>query len=88
VDIELHPKFEKSYKNRIANNTKLMKKVSEKLTLFQKDPTSSLLKDHTLMGEKSHLRAFWITGDIRIVYLPVSSNHVLLLDIGSHNQVY
>lgn len=85
---ELHPQFIKSYNKRVAKNIKLVKKVSERLKLFNEDPTNPLLKDHVLSGKKSHLRAFWITGDIRIVYLPISNEHALLLDIGSHNQVY
>lgn len=80
--------LQKVYKKRVASNTKLVKKVSERLKLFQEDPTNPLLKDHSLEGKKSRLRAFWVTGDIRIVYFPVSSEHALLLDIGSHNQVY
>ena len=85
---ELHSQFIKSYRKRIAKDAKLTIKVSEKLDLFRKDFTNSLLKDHPLTGKKSHLRAFWITGDIRIVYQPISVGKVLLLDIGSHNQVY
>lgn len=32
-------------------------------------------------------RAFWITGDIRVVYR-VRGDTVYFLDIGTHNQVY
>ena len=88
MNVKLHPQFVKSYDKRISKNSKLVKKVSERLIIFQKDPTNPLLKDHMLTGKKSHLRAFWITGDIRIVYLPRSTDEVLLFDIGSHNQVY
>ncbi len=86
--IELHPQFEKAYKKRVAINAKLVKKTTERLALFQSDRAHPLLKDHALTGDKSHLRAFWITGDVRIVYQPVADDHVLFLDIGSHNQVY
>lgn len=68
MKIELHPQFKKSYNKRIGNNEELVKKVVERLALFQQDPQSSLLKDRALSGKKSHLRAFWITGDVRIVY--------------------
>ena len=88
MNVNLHPQFVKSYDNRIGKNSKLVKKVSERLRLFREDSSNPLLKDHILTGKKSHLRAFWITGDIRIVYLPLGKNEVLLIDIGSHNQVY
>lgn len=88
MKIKLHPQFEKSYKKRISFDTKKVKRVAERLKLFEEDPTNPILKDHALIGERSRLRAFSVTGDIRIVYQPVSSDSVIMLDIGSHNQVY
>lgn len=86
--IELHPQFEKAYKKRVATSAKLVKKTAQRLALFQLDRAHPLLKDHALTGDKSALRAFWIIGDVRIVYQPITDNHVLFLDVGSHNQVY
>lgn len=86
--IELHPSFKKSYKKRIANNPKLVAKTAERLKFFTKDPTNPILKDHPLKGSKIGFRAFSITGDIRVVYKPVSKDIIILLDIGTHNQVY
>jgi len=88
VNIKRHPDFKKHYKQRIASNPKLVKKTAERLKLFQENPLNPTLKDHQLRGDKVDLRAFSVTGDIRIVYLPLSEDEVLLLDIGSHNQVY
>ncbi len=88
MQTELHPQFIKAYRKRIAKNKKLIQKVSERIDLFKMDSANPLLKDHVLVGKKSHLRAFWVSGDIRIVYSPVSKDQVLFVDIGSHNQVY
>lgn len=86
--IELHPAFKKSYQKRIAGQPKLAAKTAERISLFKNNSRHSLLKDHALTGKKSQLRAFWITGNIRLVYFPVSKERVIFLDIGSHNQVY
>ncbi|MFH1392555.1 MAG: type II toxin-antitoxin system mRNA interferase toxin, RelE/StbE family [bacterium] len=86
--IELHPRFKKYYKKRIVHNAKLVKQTKKRIALFQSNPHCPLLKNHSLSGKKTDLRAFSITGNIRIVYFPVSKNHVLFLDIGTHNQVY
>jgi addiction module RelE/StbE family toxin len=86
--IEYHPSFKKSYKKRIARNERLVVKIEERLDLFISNPHHPILKNHVLQGKKTDFRAFSVTGDIRIVYLSISSNHVLLLDIGSHTQVY
>lgn len=88
MKIETHPNFKKSYKKRIIPNTKLVQQTVSRLKLFQKNPKNPILKDHALVGDKANLRAFSITGDVRIVYLPVSVDHVILMDIGSYNQVY
>lgn len=88
MKIERHPNFKKSYKKRIASNPQLVKKTEDRITLFKNDQTNPLLKDHQLTGARNAFRAFSITGDIRIIYLQVSKDHVILLDIGTHNQVY
>lgn len=88
MTIEYHPSFKKSFKKRILFYPKLVTRTHERIALFRKDSKSPLLKDHQLTGKKAHLRAFWVTGDIRIVYLPVSVDQVMFLDIGTHNQVY
>lgn len=88
MKITLHPSFTKAFKKRIAHNKKLVTKSSERIELFKIDPTNPLLKDHALKGKKRQFRGFWITGDIRVVYLPVSEEEAIFVDIGSHNQVY
>jgi len=88
MKLERHPNFKKAYKKHIAGNKKLAIKTEERLLLFQKDPTNPILKDHRLKGSKNKFRAISITGDIRIIYLQVSKDHIILVDIGTHNQVY
>ncbi len=69
-------------------NPVLDKKTEEIITIFKNNHRDPILRDHLLKGKKQDLRAFSITGDIRIVYKIISKNEVLFLDIGSHNQVY
>ena len=85
--VKPHPHFKKSFKKRIFSNKDLVNKVQERLEQFKQDPTSPLLKDHSLTGDMIGFRAFSITGDIRIVYY-LEDDTVRLYDIGSHNQVY
>lgn len=86
--IELHPNFKKAYKKRVAKNSRLKVQTAERIRLFQNTPSIPILKDHVLKGKKKNFRAFSVTGDVRIVYFPVSSEKVIFMDIGSHNQVY
>lgn len=63
------------------------KLYKNRLELFISDPKHPLLRDHLLRGEKLTLRAFWITGDIRVVYTKIGGR-IIFLDIGTHNQIY
>lgn len=88
MEIKFHPRFKKSYKRRIAPNKKLALQTEERIILFKSNRKGPVLKDHGLSGAKKGLRAFSITGDIRIVYIPLSDEEVVFIDIGTHNQVY
>lgn len=79
--------FKKHYALRIANNAKLNRKFEERVTLFINNPRSRLLNGHALQGSKLGLRAFSVTGDVRVVYKQYEDTCVFL-DVGSHNQVY
>jgi addiction module RelE/StbE family toxin len=86
--VNLDPRFKKSYKNRIVNNKNLVQQTKERINLFKVDYKNPILKDHKLTGAKKELRAFSVTGDTRILYIPVSEKEVIFIDIGSHKQVY
>ena len=83
-----HPQFDKHFKIRVKNNQKLSDVFNTRLELCATNPQNPLLKDHALIGEKKDLRAFSITGDIRVVFKKISDDEIVLVDIGSHNQVY
>lgn len=88
VKILYSKKFLKNFRKRIAPVSNLSIKFNERVAVFAKNPKDQILKDHSLTGDKKDYRAFWITGDFRVMYLPTSKNEVLFLDIGTHNQVY
>ena len=88
MKIQKHPQFIKHFEKRVGNNPKLVEKYKKRLKLFVEDSKNPQLKDHQLSGEKKKYRSFWITGDIRVIYYPISSDVTLFTDIGSHNQVY
>ncbi len=88
MTIKRHPGFKKSYKKRIAADAKLVKKTRNRIQIFIDNPSHPLLRDHALKGAKEGLRAFSVTGDIRITYHRTSDSEAEFLDIGTHNQVY
>ena len=85
--VEFDKKFIKSDKLRISNNSKLSKKYDDRHILFCEGERGNPLNDHPLTGKKLGLRAFLISGDIRVVYKE-TDDAFIFLDIGTHNQVY
>lgn len=88
MKIEYSREFQKNYRKRVANNRALKRKFEERLARFVLDSQDPLLRDHQLVGKLSEYRAFWVTGDVRVVYRRVNLLKILFYDIGSHNQVY
>jgi mRNA-degrading endonuclease YafQ of YafQ-DinJ toxin-antitoxin module len=88
MNILTHPVFDKHFAKRIASNRKLTAQFQSRLELFIINPKHPTLRVHRLKGAKKDVSAFSVTGDIRVLYLEPKKNSIILLDIGSHNQVY
>ncbi len=87
MKVEFTRGFIKIYKKRFGTDADFRRKFENRTRMFSENPKHPLLRDHGLIGEKVGLRAFSITGDIRIVYY-IYDEVAYFDDIGSHNQVY
>jgi addiction module RelE/StbE family toxin len=87
MKVKLHRVFIKHYQKRVFPDSTLDRQYRNRLELFLSNPKHPLLRDHQLVGDNRDRRAFWVTGDIRVVYKVVEGN-ILFYDIGTHNQVY
>ncbi len=85
--IAYHKNFIKNFKKRFGNNHTFKEKYRQRVKLLLVDPSSPVLRVHSLVGEKISLKAFSITGDVRVVYQKLG-DEIIFLDIGTHNQVY
>lgn len=88
IDIHKHPIFTKHYHQRIASSSKLNKQFKERFDIFLNNQSYPLLHDHPLKGNKKGTRSFSINGDLRVIYQRIDEYSLILLDIGTHNQVY
>lgn len=86
MQIKFHKNFIKHYKKLSQN---LKDKTQKAINKFSANPLDITLKNHKLIGGLKHLRAFSVTGDLRIIF-EENNNYILVifLDIGTHNQVY
>jgi mRNA-degrading endonuclease YafQ of YafQ-DinJ toxin-antitoxin module len=86
-NIERRPQFQKHFRTRISPNKNLKARFDERLKLFAAGERGKPLNDHPLGRNMKGLRAFSITGDIRVVCYETANTYIFL-DVGSHNQVY
>ncbi len=80
--------FKRIYKKKIKYNDELKKKFWEAIALFSKTPFHPRLKTHKLMGKLEGFWAFSIAYDYRVVFRFIDDDEVLLIDIGTHDEVY
>jgi addiction module RelE/StbE family toxin len=80
----------KNFKKRYERLTKSLKeKVNLSIERFYQDPFDPSLKNHALKGAMSGRRAISVTGDIRMIFEEYDDYVlVVMLDVGTHNQVY
>ena len=86
MQIKYHKNFEKRFKKL---DKKLREKVTEKIGIFIKTPLAKELYNHPLTGNMARKRAFSVTGNYRVVFEEIDDYVlVIMLDVGTHNQVY
>lgn len=89
----LTSRFKRSLRKFIKNDQRLRKQIEETLRQMEADLFASSLSTHRLKGEFMGLRACSCGYDCRIIFSiekdPLTNEElVVLLNIGSHDQVY
>ncbi|TJZ52498.1 type II toxin-antitoxin system mRNA interferase toxin, RelE/StbE family [Sphingobacterium olei] len=86
--------FEKAYKKFAGRNAMLKSGIAKALKKIVLDPYDSSLRTHKLSGNLAAYLACYCGYDCRIIFVVESSidnpdiNNILLLDIGTHDDVY
>jgi len=81
--------FTRSAKKFLARHPDLRQKVSAVLRDLESDPFQPHLRFHHLTGKLKGVQAVSTTYSYRITLtLMVSESEIILLDIGSHDEVY
>jgi addiction module RelE/StbE family toxin len=85
--IEFSNPFKKSFKKTVSKNSDVAFAVMQKLFILSQDINHPSLKLHKLKGALSNYYAISIEYDLRII-LEISNDKLLLIDMGSHDEVY
>lgn len=81
--------FEKAFKKyKIELSPSEHKKLKSKFDLFAEDIFAKELRTHKLKGSLSDYYAFSISYSQRIIFRVLEDGGVLLIAIGSHDEVY
>jgi mRNA-degrading endonuclease YafQ of YafQ-DinJ toxin-antitoxin module len=81
--------FDRRARKFLARHPDLRPKLAETLTQLSADPFQSGLRLHALSGKLQGLQAVSLTYSYRITLtLQITEQEILLLDIGSHDEVY
>ncbi len=82
--IQFHKNFQKSI---IKQPKTIQNKFKQKFKLFEDDQFHYSLNNHALTGKFKGWRSINITGDIRVHYFE-KNDGIILMDIGSHSDLY
>lgn len=86
MDIRRSKSFLKSYSALSPVQKERVRIATEEFTADRSNPA---LRDHPLKGRMKGLRSFSASWDLRVIYREEGGFiTVILLDVGSHNQVY
>jgi addiction module RelE/StbE family toxin len=85
--------FKRNFKRLVKKNPQLQDKILETLQLLEEDPFTPSLKSHKLTGQLKGLWSCSVTYNYRIVFAfkqdPMTREDlIVLVDIGSHDEVY
>jgi mRNA-degrading endonuclease YafQ of YafQ-DinJ toxin-antitoxin module len=88
IEIVLSTAFRKSFKRRIRGNKKLETRFRDRLSIFQTDPFDPRLRTHQLSDSYMDCGASVSISNCRVIFSFVEKERVLLVDIGTHEEVY
>ncbi|MDJ0618469.1 MAG: type II toxin-antitoxin system mRNA interferase toxin, RelE/StbE family [Calothrix sp. MO_192.B10] len=85
--------FKRAFKRLIKKNPQLQDRVFEVLEQLADNPFTPSLKSHKLTGQLEGLWSCSVTYDCRIIYTfkedeALEDNLIVLIDIGTHDEVY
>ncbi len=93
MTLVLASSFKRAFKRLVRRQPELQERIEERLMLLASDPFDPLLQTHKLKGKLSGAWACSVDYDYRIVFNFVENpesgeEEILLIDIGSHDEVY
>ncbi|MDZ7696485.1 MAG: type II toxin-antitoxin system mRNA interferase toxin, RelE/StbE family [Deltaproteobacteria bacterium] len=80
--------FKRSYRKRIHRHSHLKRQFRERMKLFLEEPFDPQLRTHKLSGKLKGTWGFSINDDYRVLFEFLDKDKVMLIDFGTHDEVY
>lgn len=77
--------FEKSFQKAPVE---IKLSFNERIKRFYQNTTDTILDNHVLHGKYRGCRSIKITGNWRVIYKEIHNDTVILINIGTHSQLY
>jgi mRNA-degrading endonuclease YafQ of YafQ-DinJ toxin-antitoxin module len=88
MEVSFSSAFKRAFKKRIKGNENLESKFWQKLEIFTSDPYNPSLRTHKLSGKLKDLWSFTVDYNVRTLFYLTEDNKAILVDFGSHDEVY
>ena len=88
IEIGFSSSFKRAFKKRIIIDKELERLFWKKMEVFSNNPHEPSLRTHKLSGGLEGLWSFSINYGLRVTFKFLDKDKVLLIDIGSHEEVY
>ena len=88
IELILNESLLRILKKWRKKHPELVNRFQQKLTLFTDEPFHPSLKTHSLSGNLAGYWAISINYEHRLIFKFLSDTKVLLIDLGTHDDVY
>ena len=88
IELILNESFLRILKKWRKKHPELVNRFQQKLTLFTDEPFHPSLKTHSLSGNLAGYWAISINYEHRLIFKFLSDTKILLIDLGTHDDVY
>ena len=88
IELILNESFLRILKKWRKKHPELVNRFQQKLTLFTDEPFHPSLKTYSLSGNLAGYWAISINYEHRLIFKFLSDTKVLLIDLGTHDDVY
>lgn len=88
MKIEFDVKVKRKLKKISQKDLKLYEVFLNKISILRNNPGEKSLHVHKLSGRKVSAWSFSITYSVRAVFIYIKKGGILIIDIGSHEEVY